>query len=389
MASAVEQLFWHKMKERPSSLRSRLIRLVPVVLLCGFIAGPLIFVIFSLIGSGHLPDVKNAGALGRMLAITGGFGALMSMSFFITCGLPAMYLYPALRRYPRPIYLTLLVFIAFGGGLLGFALPAYLVFLFFGIRVMSEEYLRLVLVVDGAVGVAIALVLAAFEKLRAEVKRTERLLYDSKLNEQMLAEQHTSAQLKALQAQINPHFLFNTLSSIATLSTIDAAASKEMILSLSELYRHILRSSNSKLVPIEEELEMVKRYLKIEEIRFRDRLKVEIDESRLGKVMLPGLVLQPVVENAIKHGIARNISGGSVSIRLENDERELTIEVCNTSEALCDLSREKVFVEGHALKNVNDRLKTIYGDAYEFSIEHDAGRVCAMLKLPLDVKAPL
>lgn len=381
------RFFWPMTKGQQSSGRRKLIRLVLIVLLCGFAAGPLIFALFSVIGSGHLPEIRSGSVLVRMLMISGGFGALMSISFFITCGLPAMYLYPALRPYPRTIYLTLLILIAFSGGLLGFALPSYLLS-FFGLRFISEDSLRLVLVVDGALAVSIALIVAAFEKLRAEVRRTERLLYESKLNEQLLGERHALAQLSALQAQINPHFLFNTLSSIATLATIDAAAAKEMIISLAEVYRHILRCANSKFVPIEEEVEMVKRYLHIEEVRFRDRLKVEIDASRLGHVMLPGLVLQPVVENAIKHGIARNISGGAVSIRLKRDERDLTITVCNTSETLCDLSREKVFVEGHALKNVNDRLEMIYGDAYAFNIRYDSGRVCATLKVPLAAKAP-
>src|SRR5437868_2102267 len=387
-AYAVGRRYFQPMtKGQQSSGRRRLIKLVLIVLLCGFVAGPIIFYLFSVVGSGRFAEIRSAAGLGRMLTISGGFGALMSISFFVTCGLPAIFLYPALRRYPRTIYLTILTLIAFSGGLLGFLLPSYLMFWLFGLRFMSEESLRLALVVDGSLAVSIALVLAAFEKLRAEVGRTERLLYESKLNEQTLAERHANAQLKALQAQINPHFLFNTLSSIATLSSIDAGRTKEMIISLAEVYRHILRSSNRNLLPIEEEIEMVRRYLSIEEVRFRDRLRVEIDAAPLGNVMLPGLVLQPIVENAIRHGIARNLSGGSVSIRFERGERDLTITVRNSSETLCDLSRERVFVEGHALKNVNDRLTTIYGDAYAFTIANEACNVCATLKVPLAVKA--
>jgi sensor histidine kinase YesM len=365
----------------------KLIRLVPVVLLCGVIGGPVIFILFSLIGSGHLPAIRSGSGLVRLLTTSAGLGGLMSISFFVTCGLPAMFLYPALRHYPRAIYLTLVVLIAFAGGLLGFAVPSYLMLYFFGLRFISEDSLRQFLVVDGALGVAIALIVAAFEKLRAEVRRTERLLYESKFNEHLLAERNTNAQLKVLQAQINPHFLFNTLSSIATLSTIDGVRAKEMIISLADVYRHILRCSTSNLVPIEEEMEMVRSYLSIEAVRFRDRLDVEIDTSPLGNVMVPGLVLQPIVENAIKHGIARNLRGGSISIRFERDDRDLTIAVCNTSESPCDLSPAKLFVEGHALKNVNDRLKMVYGDAYELTITHDAVKVCATLKVPLAVKA--
>lgn len=377
--------FWPMTTGQGSSIGGKLMRLAPVVLVCGFIGGPVIFILFSLIGSGHLPVVRSGSGLVRLLITSAGFGGLMSISFFVTCGLPAMFLYPALRHYPRPIYLTLVVLIAFAGGLLGFAVPSYLMLYFFGLRFISEDSLRQFLVVDGALGVVIALIVAAFEKLRAEVRRTERLLYESKFNEQLLVERTTNAQLKALQAQINPHFLFNTLSSIATLSTIDAARAKEMILSLADVYRHILRCSTSNLVPIEEEMGMVRSYLSIEAVRFQDRLKVEIDAAPVGNVMVPGLILQPIVENAIKHGIARNLSGGSISIRFERDERDLSITVCNSSESPCDLSRAKLFVEGHALKNVKDRLRLVYGDAYELTITHDAVKVCAMLKVPLAV----
>lgn len=378
--------FWPMTTAQGSSISGKLIRLVPVVLLGGLIGGPLIFLLFSLIGSGRLPQARGDSGLARMLMISAGFGGVMSISFFVTCGLPAMYLYPALRHYPRTIYLTLMVLIAFAGGLLGFAVPSYLMLYFFGLRFISEDSLRQFLVIDGSLGVAIALIVAAFEKLRAEVRRTERLLYESKFNEQLLAERTTNAQLKALQAQINPHFLFNTLSSIATLSTIDAARAKEMIISLADVYRHILRCSTSNLVPIEEEMAMVRSYLSIEAVRFRDRLKLEIEASPLGNVMVPGLILQPIVENAITHGIARNLSGGSISIRFERDERDLSITVCNSSERPCDLSRDKLFVEGHALKNVNDRLKLVYGDAYELSITHGADKVCGTIKIPLAVK---
>lgn len=387
-AQMERSLFFSRMTTRQEqSISGKLVRVVPIVLLCGLIAGPVIFIVFSLIGSGHLPVIRSGSGLARMLMVSAGFGGVMSISFFVTCGLPAMYLYPALRHYPRAIYLSLVVLIAFAGGLLGFAAPSYLMQFFFGVRFISDDSLRQFLVVDGVLGVAIALIVAAFEKLRAEVRRTERLLYESKFNEQLLAERTTNAQLKALQAQINPHFLFNTLSSIATLSTIDAARAKEMIISLADVYRHILRCSTSNLVPIEEEMEMVRSYLSIEAVRFRDRLKLEIDAFPLGNVMVPGLILQPIAENAIKHGIARNLSGGSISIRFERDERDLSITVCNSSEMPCDLSRAKLFVEGHALKNVNDRLKLVYGDAYELTITHDALKVCATLKVPLAAKA--
>lgn len=359
------------------------LKLVPLVTLIGFIVGPVFFILFN-IASGHSVSTVGMTSLLRLIFVSGCFGAVMSLSFFITCGIPAMYMVAPLKHFPKIIAKPLQVLTAFAGGALGFALPSYLVYRLFGVEIISQDSLRLVLIIDGMVSVTLALVIGGFAKLRAEVKRNEKLLYETKLHEKMLAERTANAQLRALQAQINPHFFFNSLSTIAALVSSDSATAKEMIISLSTMYRHTLRCTQTRLISLEDSLEFVRSYLKIEERRFRDRLKVEFEVPEdLDGVMLPGLILQPIVENAIKHGIAKNVGGGKIHIKIERQELWFSVTVCNKTEIKPDLRPENLYVEGHALKNVRDRLEGIYGSALEFNFNYGGDHVCVSLRLPI------
>jgi sensor histidine kinase YesM len=359
------------------------LKLLPLVTLVGFMAGPIFFLLFNL-ASGHLLPAVGMTSLLRLLFISGCFGALMSFSFFITCGIPSMYMAAPLKNFPKIIAKPLQVLTAFAGGALGFVLPSYLVYHFFGIEIISEDSLRMVLIIDGLLSVTLVLVIGGFAKLRAEVKRNEKLLYETRLHEKMLAERTANAQLRALQAQINPHFFFNSLSTIAALVSSDSATAKEMIISLSTMYRYTLRCTQTKLVSLEDSLEFVRSYLGIEEMRFRDRLKVEFEVPEdLHGIMLPGLILQPLVENAIKHGIAKNVGGGKIRIKIERQELWFSVTICNKTETKPDLRPENLYVEGHALKNVRDRLEGIYGSAHEFNFSYGGDHVCVSLRLPI------
>jgi LytS/YehU family sensor histidine kinase len=103
----------------------------------------------------------------------------------------------------------------------------------------------------------------------------------------------------------------------------------------------------------------------------------------LSGLELPGLVLQPIVENAVKHGIGHNLGGGYLTMRVVRREHHFELVVCNTSEEEPDLREEKVFIEGHALKNVDARLRGVYGDNYRFDIRNEGGQTCATLRVPI------
>src|SRR4029077_13334472 len=139
------------------------------------------------------------------------------------------------------------------------------------------------------------------------------------------------AELKALKAQINPHFLFNSLNSISALTSIDAARAREMCILLADFLRLTLGLGEKALVPLREELELLQRFLAIEKVRFGERLHIDADiDAQAEACLLPPLLLQPIVENAIIHGIATLPAGGTVRLAAECNGGRLHLSVENS-----------------------------------------------------------
>ena len=170
-------------------------------------------------------------------------------------------------------------------------------------------------------GLGIAAAVYTHSRLRREVE-------EHRIRESVLRETALRAQLKALQAQINPHFLFNALNALAELAHDDPDQAEELIGDLSHLLRYSLRSSAVEAVPLSHELEAVERYLRIERARLGRRLVVEqsVDRS-VTQVGIPGLILQPLVENAVQHAVAPRPEGGTVRIEVKNEEEGVRIVV--------------------------------------------------------------
>jgi two-component system LytT family sensor kinase len=189
-----------------------------------------------------------------------------------------------------------------------------------------------------------------------------------------LSEQLTKAHLNALRHQIEPHFLFNALNAIAGLvreGKNDGAV--EMIAGLSEFLRHVLKDPGRQEVPLEEELEFVEKYLEIQKARFADRLQVRIDVAKeLGGARVPSLILQPIVENAVKHGIARRAQGGTIEISAVRVNGRLTLNVYNDGPGLpADWEKKRAAI---GVSNVRERLQSLYGDASELQMANEDGR---------------
>lgn len=170
----------------------------------------------------------------------------------------------------------------------------------------------------------------------------------------------SSAQLKALKAQIRPHFLFNSLSTISSFCRTNPMKARDLILDLSSYFRRTIES-DSDLVPFSEELALTQSYLRIEEARMGDRLQVayEVPEAALD-VPVPTFVVQPLVENAVKYGVAPQLSGGRVLIRAVLTGATLRIEVADNGTAVCDPMSEGGC--GLAVRNIRERLQLLYGD---------------------------
>jgi two-component system, LytTR family, sensor kinase len=178
-----------------------------------------------------------------------------------------------------------------------------------------------------------------------------------------LSDQLTGARLAALQAQLNPHFLFNSLNTIAVLvRDNDAPAANRVIEQLSDVLRRTLTRTSANEVSLDDELELVRQYLAVEQARFSDRLRYEIDAGEsdaLGSAAVPAFAVQHLVENAFRHGIARRSEAGlvTVSARRRGDMLEITV--------VDDGAGVPVVLEpaaGHGIENTRERLRTLYGD---------------------------
>lgn len=196
-----------------------------------------------------------------------------------------------------------------------------------------------------------------------------------------LTAQFQAAKLAALQMQLQPHFLFNAFNSIAMMARQRHYKEvTEMINALSELFRMSLSIKEDQRVPLSVELELVQKYLQVEQIRFRDRLRVQLDiPTTLEKCLVPSLVLQPIIENAFQHGISKNEGDSLLRISVLAVEKELIIEVFNNGPLLAaDLEW------GLGLSNIQDRLEQLYGQSAQLQMidETEPMGVLAVLKIP-------
>ena len=180
-----------------------------------------------------------------------------------------------------------------------------------------------------------------------------------------LGELAATAQLAALRSQINPHFLFNSLNSIAQLIQVDPAKAETCVERLAEIFRYLLNRAEQEFVPLSEELQVTNAYLEIERARFDERLRVEtmIDPGAL-RCLIPNFVLQPLVENAVKHGLSRKVGPGTLRIAARLDGELLTIVVGDDGLGMTSTVLAQVFERGVGLRNLRARLERLYGPAH-------------------------
>jgi len=204
---------------------------------------------------------------------------------------------------------------------------------------------------------------------------------DRELHAMALEKLLAQARLQALQTQLNPHFLFNTLHAIASLMHKNVEAADRMIVRLGELLRLALENVNTQELPLREELAFLESYLEIEQTRFGERLNVRqaIDPETLD-ALVPNLVLQPLVENAIKHGIEPQARPGRIELRARRENGTLLLEVCDNG---AGLPGQQPAEEGVGLSNTRARLQQLYGDAHRFEFRHpDGGGLVVSVRIP-------
>lgn len=211
---------------------------------------------------------------------------------------------------------------------------------------------------------------------RAQVEQQERLeamsrIRDEKLKRMQAEADARAAQLGMLHYQLNPHFLFNTLNTVSALIRAeDNRTARQMVTRLGDFLHHSLDSDPAQLISLDEEIRALMLYLDIEKIRFGDRLELEIDiDEEAGNGLVPSLLLQPLVENSVKHAIGLNEDGGTITIRARVKDGDLRIVLSDTGPGgpvteVAPRTGRRV-----GLENTLQRLQTLYEDAYVFDIE--------------------
>jgi hypothetical protein len=235
---------------------------------------------------------------------------------------------------------------------------------------------------------AIAVVVAR----RIDAIRITNERYQREIREQEIGKLATEAELRALRAQINPHFLFNALTTIGYLIQTTPPRALQTLLRLTTLLRAVLRSEGE-FSTLGRELEVVEAYLDIERARFEERLRVTIDVApELRSIRVPPLVLQPLVENAVKHGIAEKALGGEVVIRasvngVDNETRQLLLVVQDTGAGTTPAMLQRGRIEGVGLRNVERRLECQYGDAASLSVRTTPSKGTVVeVRMPVDLR---
>lgn len=206
----------------------------------------------------------------------------------------------------------------------------------------------------------------------------------NEINELQLESKLVKAQLQALKMQLHPHFLFNTLNTISAQIRFDEKkAAITMLAGLSDLLRRALQQREKQLLPLSEEISFIKQYLEIEKTRFKHNLDIVLDiASETNKIEVPGFLLQPIVENAIYHGLTKKIGARRLEIKTSIINDHLLIMVYNEGPPLPD-----GFVPGQSsgigLSSTVDRLQQIYGENHKFELTNKDQGVLAMLSLPI------
>jgi two-component system, LytTR family, sensor kinase len=196
--------------------------------------------------------------------------------------------------------------------------------------------------------------------------RTERLV---EIQASLLQE----ARLRALTSQINPHFLFNTLNSISSLIRTNPDGARQVIVKLSNILRRLMKKTEN-TIPLREEINFIEDYISIEMVRFGSKLRFikEVDGGVL-ELRVPSMILQPIVENSLKHGLADKIEGGTIRVRAWQAEGKLHLEVEDDGVGIPEPRLNRIFEQGIGVSNVNERLQVLFGDEYRMWIDSKPG----------------
>lgn len=246
--------------------------------------------------------------------------------------------------------------------------PAFMHILFFEGFADLQRWLPnkfYILIADFMIGFSFYMLVLTF----GQAKNYYKQYRGEELRATQLEAQLSKAQLKALKMQLHPHFLFNALNSISALQIEDSEAAQEMTARLGDFLRMTLENIGTQEITLEREIEFLRCYLDIEKVRLGKRLSTNIEispQTRFCKV--PNLILQPLVENAIKHGISKQKENGQINIKTTQENDWLKLEIKDNGKGIGNRNKKEIFTKGLGLSNAKARLQKLYGSDFRFEI---------------------
>jgi sensor histidine kinase YesM len=332
-----------------------------------------IFVAVAFIGVGSDTPWRDAvEALGVAL--------LFSFTIGTLCAVFIPRISPSLWRYRFPLNWLLLIACMFGFAMVGSVLT---IAILGGIGYIPGARLAEWLV--GSVQYAIittlifGIAISAYEMMRTERDEATLAARTKERDEAEARRAALEAQLTSLESRVQPHFLFNTLNSIASLIPTDPHGAEKMTARLASLLRSSLDGAENPLVPLEQELKTVRDYLDIERVRFGDRLNPELAiDTNTGTALVPRFSLQTLVENSVKYAIAPRRAGGRISVRARADNGLVRIEVEDDGPGF----NPEAVPGNHGLALLRQRLAFTYGDRAALTVQSDPGRTVVVVEIP-------
>jgi sensor histidine kinase YesM len=277
------------------------------------------------------------------------------------------------KNWKRVLSLLLLLAI---GGMLGGLIAWGINDLLFPYRITDP---LIYLMIVALLAIIFGLAVLAYENISTKLAETASRLAAKEIREQELLRLKTEAELEALRSKVNPHFLFNTLNSIASLIPEDPRRAEDMVQRLSNLFHYLLSASDTGVVPLAQELDFIREYLEIERVRLGGRLAYTLERgAALDGAVIPSMLLQPIVENSVKYGIAPQKNGGRIEVRCHREGDRCAITIIDTGRGFDTRSTS----EGFGIRGVRRRLELNYPGRHRFDIRSDKG-VTVRIEIPL------
>jgi len=269
-----------------------------------------------------------------------------------------------ISQYPRFIYYSLFIILVVIGVLLGVITAS----LILKQKIIIHRYALIFSLLFGFVS---SVVITAYMFLKDNLEEKISRIKEVEIENERLKRIELEARMSSLQAKLNPHFLFNTLNSTAALIYENPSKAEESIVQLSDLYRKIFSISNQNFIELEEEIELIKDMLELEKLRFEDNLSYQIDcADSLREIMIPGLLIEPLVENVIKHVHGKNQQKIHIDIKIKMDGNKLSICVADNGAGF-DVAKADL---GFGLYSIQERLRLLFGDEGGMNIDSMVGK---------------